>query len=134
MKHNSHFLAAHGFPGAAMNEYSAMELSDPGRVEELFDYCQILQGVISARGWRYLLQTHGLAKLLEIDRSSGWLDADEATAADALKYQCLIAGYDPETDACGAYDETASVFIDEDGRCRTIDWGVPWRPAVDPAV
>ena len=115
-----------------MTEYSALELSDPARVEELFDYCQILQGVISAQGWRYLLQVHGLAGLLDIDRSSGWLDADEALAADALKYQCLIAGYDPELDVFGSYDENAGIFTDENGNGREIGWGTRWLPAVKP--
>ena len=134
MKPEGHLLAAFGAPGASMNRYSAADLADRMRVEELFDYCQILQGIISARGWRYLLQIHGLAGLLDIDRRSGWLDADDSLAADALKYQCLIAGYDPETDACGAYDESTGIFIGEDGGRRSIAWGTPWQPVVHPAV
>lgn len=111
-----------------MVEYSVDELRDPARVEELFDYCQILQGVITAQGWKHLLETHGLAGLLEIDRRSGWLDADESEAADALKYQCLISGYDPETDRFGAYDETSGAFTNKDGTTRTVRWGARWAP------
>jgi len=124
------FLAGYGQPGAPMTEYSAHELHDPACVEELFDYCQILQGVITAAGWRYLLDIHGLDALLAIDRRSGWLDADQATAPDALKYQCLIAGYDPEADRFGSYDESFGVFTTDQGQAREISWAHPWTPGL----
>ena len=130
MTRDVNFLAAHGDPRAPLAVYSADELRDPKQVEELFDYCQILQGVISAAGWRHLLEVHGLDALLAIDRRSGWLDADESAAADALKYQCLISGYDPETDCFGSYDETAGTFASSDGRVRAIEWTRAWTPAV----
>lgn len=98
-------------------------------VNELFDYCQILEGVISGHGWRHLLAVHGLQGLLEIDRTSGWFAADPTAATEAVKYQCLIAGWDPETDTFGVYEEASGVFVAVDGSKREVHWGMQWTPA-----
>ena len=59
-----------------IKEYYEKELSDEKVVEELFDFCQILEGYISESGWNYLIKHYGYEKLYEIDKRSGWLDAD----------------------------------------------------------
>ena len=60
-------------PSTNVREYTAEELKDPETVEELFDYCQILEAGITRSGWRFLIGYYGYDKLHEIDKRSGWL-------------------------------------------------------------
>lgn len=55
-------------------EYTRDELIKPEIVEELFDYCQILEAYITKKGWAFLIEYYGYEKLYEIDKKSGWLD------------------------------------------------------------
>lgn len=57
-------------------EYTKEDLINPSKVEELFDYCQILEAYISKSGWEFLIQYYGYEKLYQIDKKSGWLDAE----------------------------------------------------------
>ena len=59
-----------------LSEYTKEELTDPKIVEELFDYCQILEAYITKQGWAFLIEHYGYEKLYEIDKKSGWLDDD----------------------------------------------------------
>lgn len=59
-----------------VKEYSESDLLDPVVVEELFDYCQILEGYITKTGWDFLISNYGYEELFEIDKKSGWLDSD----------------------------------------------------------
>ena len=59
-----------------LREYTKEELTDPKIVEELFDYCQILEAYITKQGWAFLIEHYGYEKLYEIDKKSGWLDDD----------------------------------------------------------
>lgn len=59
-----------------VKEYTAEDLLAPKIVEELFDYCQILEGYITKSGWDYLISNHGYEKLFQIDKKSGWIDSD----------------------------------------------------------
>lgn len=79
------------------------DLVDERVVEQLFDACQILEGAVSAHGWRTLFRVHGLDGLLRINRRSDWFE--ETEAAEALRRQAMTAGYDPRTDSVGMYDE-----------------------------
>lgn len=63
-------------PNQDYREYTQAELQDPAIVEELFDYCQILQAYITKKGWAFLIEHHGYETLYEIDKRSGWIDAD----------------------------------------------------------
>ena len=45
----------------------------PEKVEELFDYCQILEAYITKKGWQFLIENYGYDRLYEIDKRSGWL-------------------------------------------------------------
>ena len=58
-----------------LREYTKEELMDPNKVEELFDYCQILEAYITKEGWEFLIRHYGYEKLYEIDKKSGWFDA-----------------------------------------------------------
>ena len=80
-------------------EYSKEDLSKVSKVEELFDYCQILEAYITKSGWDYLIQYYGYEGLYDIDRKSGWFDAD---SLEEFK-QCI----DAEIECCitaGLYD------------------------------
>ena len=48
-------------------EYTEDDLMKPETVEELFDYCQILEAYITKRGWAVLIDYYGYEKLFEID-------------------------------------------------------------------
>ena len=55
-------------------EYTKGDWMKPEVVEELFDYCQILEAYISKKGWAFLIDYYGYEKLYEIDKKSGWFD------------------------------------------------------------
>lgn len=63
-------------PNQDIKEYTKEDLMNPNKVEELFDYCQILEAYITKSGWKFLIQHYGYEKLYEINNSSGWMDAD----------------------------------------------------------
>jgi hypothetical protein len=88
-------------------------------VEGLFDLCQILQAVIYRDGWKFLVKTHGIDRLLEVDKISGWFFDN---TLDELRYHCLIAGYDPLTDFIGDYDEKTGVFSPKQGGEYNVMW------------
>ncbi len=71
-------------PGQERKEYTKQDLMNPQKVEELFDYCQILEGYITRRGWEFLIEYYGYKRLLEIDKRSGWLS--ERTDCSLEKY------------------------------------------------
>lgn len=56
-------------------EYTENDLMNPEIVEQLFDYCQILEGYITKTGWGFLISNYGYEALFEINKKSGWLDS-----------------------------------------------------------
>ena len=56
-----------------VREYTKEDLLKPEKVEELFDYCQILEAYITKKGWQFLIENYGYDRLYEIDKRSGWL-------------------------------------------------------------
>ena len=82
-------------PNQDVKEYSKEDLMDPKKVEELFDYCQILEAYITKVGWQLLIEHYGYEKLFEIDKRSGWLsDRTENTLEEYIewvKYEISIA-------------------------------------------
>lgn len=56
-----------------VREYTKEDLLKPEKVEELFDYCQILEAYITKKGWEFLIENYGYDKLYEIYKRSGWL-------------------------------------------------------------
>lgn len=117
---NDEFAGAwYRYPEPEGRSYSLAELHDVVTVEELFDYCQILLAIIHAAGWRELFHVHGEAGLLEINRRSGWFDdTNDGDARDSLVHHARLAGYDPETDRFGRFEEGTGAFAvaEEDGR------------------
>lgn len=55
-------------------EYKEKDLLNPEVVEQLFNYCQILEWYITKTGWEFLISNHGYETLFEINKKSGWLD------------------------------------------------------------
>lgn len=90
---NKTTLAWRKHPAPDGTHYTAEDLADERVVEVVFDYCQILEAIVLARGWQYLFETHGLDGLMEINRRSGWFDEVDA---EAELIECARrAGYDP---------------------------------------
>ena len=56
-----------------VREYTKVDLLQPEKVKELFDYCQILEAYITKKGWQFLIENYGYDRLYEIDKRSGWL-------------------------------------------------------------
>ena len=67
-------LALYIYPIPQGTAYGYEELSSPTKVRELFDYCQILEGVISKKGWEFLINTYGYETLYSMDKESEWHD------------------------------------------------------------
>lgn len=68
------WLAYRIYPEPSGTEYSHSSLMDKATVERLFDYCQILEGVISREGWKVLIDHYGFQELYKINEHSGWFD------------------------------------------------------------
>ncbi len=99
------------YPEPDGTEYSAKDCRNEEIVEELFDFCQILEAVIFAKGWQLLFKTYGMEGLLQINKRSGWFDDSNATEAkEEFLYHSRSAGYDPERDVFGLYHEDTGVF------------------------
>lgn len=90
-------LAFYHYPfvqNQGIREYTKADLSHASKVEELFDYCQILEAYITKSGWEYLIRRYGYDGLYEIDRRSGWFDTDsleEFEQCIAAQIECCIA-------------------------------------------
>ena len=72
-------LAYYHYPFDENNNYTEYiedDLSNPEKLQELFDYCQILEAYITYDGWKFLVKKYGFKKLFEINNKSGWIDAD----------------------------------------------------------
>lgn len=67
-------------PNQKFREYTEDDLKDPKIVEELFDYCQILEAYITKDGWEFLTKYHDYEQLYEIDKRSGWFDEETIDA------------------------------------------------------
>ena len=67
-------LAFYVYPLPYGTKYGKKELSDRAKVLEIFDYCQILLGVIYKNGWDFLVHHYGYPELFLISKESGWLD------------------------------------------------------------
>lgn len=78
-------LAYYIYPLPKGTEYTKEDLKNENKVEELFDYCQILEGVITKEGWNYLIEEYGYEKLFYINNKSGWFDCDTLE-----EYICMI--------------------------------------------
>jgi hypothetical protein len=70
------WLAYRIYPEPYGTEYQHSNLLDKAEVESLFDYCQILEAMISRDGWKVLIDYHGFQGLYRINEKSGWFDSN----------------------------------------------------------
>lgn len=54
-----------------IREYTEEDLAQPSKVEELFDYSQILEAYITKSGWQFLITHYGYEGLYDIAKKSG---------------------------------------------------------------
>ena len=78
-----------------VREYTKVDLLQPEKVKELFDYCQILEAYITKMGWQFLIVSYGYDKLYEIDKRSGWLTERSSESSieeyiERIKYEISI--------------------------------------------
>ncbi|KKO54659.1 hypothetical protein [Paenibacillus sp. DMB20] len=69
-------MAFRVFPEPKGTIYYYSDLIDKEKVEQLFDYCQILEANIFKEGWELLITYHGFKTLFEINEKSGWFDCE----------------------------------------------------------
>ena len=70
-------------------------------VEMLFDYCGIMEAMISKKGWDFLINKFGMEGLYEADKNSRWLywdgDSLEQFICD-VEHERNEVAYDDEND------------------------------------
>ncbi|MGG1652640.1 hypothetical protein ACIFOE_20260 [Paenibacillus sp. NRS-1783] len=70
------WLAYRIFPEPLGTTYQDYDLMNRADVEKLFDYCQILESMISRQGWQFLINHHSYPVLFEINKGSEWFDCE----------------------------------------------------------
>lgn len=55
--------------------YTEEDVKTIDDVVDIFDYCQIMEAVISKKGWQYLIERFGIDGLYRADKISGWFDS-----------------------------------------------------------
>ncbi|ADO55801.1 MULTISPECIES: hypothetical protein [Paenibacillus] len=70
------WLAYRIFPEPLGTTYQDYDLMNRADVEKLFDYCQILEAMISRQGWQFLINHHSYPVLFEINEGSEWFDCE----------------------------------------------------------
>lgn len=69
-------LAYRIYPKPKGTHYFKSDLDTEEKVIMLFDYCQILQAIITKEGWDFLIHTYGIEKVFELNNTSGWIDCE----------------------------------------------------------
>jgi hypothetical protein len=69
-------LAYRKYPEPKGTDYFKNDLDTEQKVIELFDYCQILEAIVTKEGWEFLLDKYGLKKVFELNNLSGWIDCE----------------------------------------------------------
>ena len=77
----------HNKKSIAPIEYTKEDLMNLSKVEELFDYCQILEAYITRPGWEFFIQVHGYEGLYKINKRSGWFPEEESLEEFQLTIQ-----------------------------------------------
>lgn len=57
-------------------KYCKNDLDREEEVERIFDYAQIVEVLISKKGWEYLICYYGFGKIFEINSRSGLFDCE----------------------------------------------------------
>ena len=69
-------LAYRKYPEPNGTEYYENDLDTEQKVIALFDYCQILEAIITKKGWLFLIHHYGIKKVFELNNLSGWMDCE----------------------------------------------------------
>lgn len=69
-------LAYRRYPEPKGTSYFKSDLETEEKVIEIFDFCQILEAIITKEGWLFLLEKYGTKKLFELNNLSGWKDCE----------------------------------------------------------
>ena len=94
------------------------QLHKPDTIVEGFGMVWIIDQQLDRDGWQYLWRRYGLAKLIEIARRSGWLEASSnEEAARQLIERSLDAGYDPVSGLFGELEPRTRQFVAADSDC-----------------
>jgi hypothetical protein len=72
----------------AGTSYFQTDLMTKEQVEQLFDFCKILEAAIYDAGWDFLTSCYGYAALFEMNNKSGWFDC-----SDIEEYKDYIDSY-----------------------------------------
>jgi hypothetical protein len=76
------------YPEPTGTSYFQDDLMTREQVEQLFDYCQILEAIIYEAGWEFLINHYGFRELFEINNNSGWFDC-----TDISEFKAYIESY-----------------------------------------
>ena len=91
--------------------YTEDDIQTTDDVVRLFDYCQIMEAMISKKGWDHLIEKFGIEELYHADKKSGWLDSDDpGQYRSDVEYEKSIA-YDDEHDHRAINDFCESVHF-----------------------
>jgi hypothetical protein len=74
LNHNINYLAYRTYPKPNGKTYHAKDLNNEEKVIQLFDYCQIIEAIITKDGWNFLTSKYGMEKLFSLNQKSGWFD------------------------------------------------------------
>jgi len=85
---NDNCYAYRRYPEPDGTIYLQKDLMTEKQVEQLFDFCQILEAIIYADGRDFLIQHYGYTLLYEINNKSGWFDC-----SDIGEYKAHIKDY-----------------------------------------
>ena len=69
-------LAYRKYPEPKGTDYYKIDLDTEQKIIELFDYCQILEAIITKNGWTFLINKYGIKKMFELNNLSGWMDCE----------------------------------------------------------
>lgn len=65
------------YPEPTGTYYLRKDLITKEQVEQLFDFCQVLEAIIFDVGWEFLINYYGYPVLFEINSISGWFDCSD---------------------------------------------------------
>lgn len=72
--------------------YTEDDIKTVDDIAEIFDYCQILEAVITKKGWDYLIEKFGMDILFLADKKSGWFGCDSMDDfINAIEYEKSIS-------------------------------------------
>ena len=123
MKEQSEILARFIYPKPKGVTLFAEDLITEDAVVQLFNACQIFQGLIYAKGWAFLYQHYGLERLYLIDQTSEWFNTDDKGEwLESILDWALISGFNLQTGHFGVFNKGKNQFTTDNCLVERIDW------------